>query len=182
MHLKPKIIGSCILGVSILFSQTLFGHPIIFAAEKEGNYIEQTSSQKNNTLGYTDNSYLTKEYKDEQYSFTLKIPDSWINNVHVNRDQYDVMAKGTINFIVNIGEKEYPICSILIFDTNPEIIDYVESGLLKKLDETDKLIYTYIRASQRPVEYYEDKNFKKMYDSIYKEILNVMESCELLAT
>lgn len=57
--------------------------------------------------------------------------------------------------------------------------EYIESGPLIKLTETDNLIYVYIRASQRPVEYYENENFKKIYDGIYNETSNVMRSFKL---
>lgn len=89
------------------------------------------------------------------------------------------MRKGQLVLLRILKGGEFPICSILIFDNNPEVMDYIESGLLTKLDETDNLIYGYIRASQRPVEYYENKKFKIMYDSIYNEISNVMKSFKL---
>ncbi|SFM29756.1 hypothetical protein SAMN04488573_12010 [Bacillus sp. 5mfcol3.1] len=179
MNLNLKTIGSYIFGVSILFSQNLWEDSVIFAAEKQMDYIKQTSFQTNNILGYSDNSSLTKEYGDEQYPFTLQIPTIWMDHVYVNRDPFDKNAKGTISFVANIEGGKFPICSILIFDNNPEMMDYIESGPLTKLDETDNLIYVYIRVSQRPVEYYENKKFKTMYDSIYNEISNVMKSFEL---
>ncbi|MCU5668920.1 hypothetical protein OCB72_30370 [Bacillus cereus] len=179
MNLNLKTIGSCILGISILFSQTLWGDSVVFASEKKRDYIKETSFRTNNILGYSNNSSLTKEYEDEQYPFTLKIPTIWMDHVYVNRDPFDGIAKGTISFVANIEGGEFSICSILIFDNNPEVTDYIESGPLTKLDETDNLIYGYICASQRPVEYYENKNFKRMYDSIYNEISNVMKSFKL---
>ncbi|PEY88615.1 hypothetical protein CN353_26615 [Bacillus cereus] len=175
MNLNLKTIGSYILGVSILFSQTLWEDSVIFAAEKKRDYIKQTSFQTNNIFSLS----LTKEYEDEQYPFTLKIPTTWMEHVYVNRDQFDEIAKGTISFVANIEGGKFPICSILIFDNNPEVTNYIESGPLTKLDETDSLIYGYICASQHPVEYYENKNFKRMYDSIYNEISNVMKSFKL---
>lgn len=179
MNLNLKTIGSYILGVSILFSQTLWEDPVIFAAEKQMDYIKQTSFQTTNILGYSDTSSLTKEYGDEQYPFTLQIPTMWMDHVYVNRDSFDGIAKGTISFVANIGEEKVPICSIFIFDNNPKVTDYIESGPLIKLDETDNLIYAYIRASHRPVEYYENANFKIMYDRIYNETSNVMKSFKL---
>ncbi|PER91173.1 hypothetical protein [Bacillus cereus] len=179
MNLNLKTIVSCIFGVSILFSQTLWGDSRVFAEEKKRDYIIQISFQTNSILGYSDNSRLTKEYDDEQYPFTLKIPTIWMDHVYVNRDPFDENAKGTISFVANIEGGKFPICSILIFDNNPEVRDYIESGPLIKLDETDNLIYVYIRSSQRPVEYYENKNFKRMYDSIYNEISRVMKSFKL---
>lgn len=179
MNLNLKTIVSCIFGVIILFSQILWGDYRMFAEEKNRDYITQTSFQTNSILGYSDNSRLTKEYDDEQYPFTLKIPTIWMDHVYVNRYPFNEVAKGTINFIANIGGEKFPICSILIFDNNPELTDYIESGPLTKLDGTDNLIYVYIRASQRPVEYYENKKFKTMYDSIYNEISNVMKSFKL---
>ncbi|WP_103653169.1 hypothetical protein [Bacillus thuringiensis] len=179
MNLNLKTIGPYILGVSILFSQTLWEDSVIFAAEKQMDYIKQTSFQTTNILGYSDNSSLTKEYRDEQYPFTLQIPTIWMDHVYVNRDPFDENAKGTISFVANIEGGQFPICSILIFDNKPEVTDYIESGPIIKLYETDNLIYGYICASQRPVEYYENKNFKRMYDSIYNEISNVMKSFKL---
>ncbi|PEI84408.1 hypothetical protein COF80_13275 [Bacillus toyonensis] len=179
MNLNLKTIGSCILGVSILFSQTLWGDSVIFAAEKKRDYIKETSFRTNNILDYSNNSSLTKEYEDEQYPFTLKIPTIWMDHMYVNRDQFDEVAKGTISFVASIGGGKYPICSILIFDNTPEVIDYIESGPLKKLDETENLIYVYTRASQYPIEYYENKNFKTIYDNVYNETSNVMNSFKL---
>lgn len=89
------------------------------------------------------------------------------------------MRKGQLVLLRILKGGEFPICSILIFDNNPEVTDYIESGPLIKLYETDNSIYGYICASQRPVEYYENKNFKRMYDSIYNEIPNVMKSFQL---
>ncbi|OUB84399.1 hypothetical protein [Bacillus wiedmannii] len=178
MNLNLKTIGSCIFGVSILFSQTLWGDSRMFAAKKQMDYIKQTNSPTN-ILGYSDNSSLTREYVDEQYLFTLQIPTIWKDHVYVNQNPFDGIAKGTISFVANIEGEKFPICSILIFDNTPEVTDYIESGPLKKLDETDNLFYGYICASQRPVEYYENKNFKIIYDSIYNEISNVMKSFKL---
>ncbi|MES5896780.1 hypothetical protein [Bacillus cereus group sp. RP43] len=179
MNLNLKTIGSCTLVVGILLSQTFWGDSVMFAAEKKRDYIKQTSFKTNDILDYSYNSNLTKEYEDEQYPFTLKIPTIWMDHVYVNRDQFDEIAKGTISFVASIGGEKYPICSILIFDNTPEVIDYIESGPLNKLNETDNLIYVYNHASQYPVEYYENENFKTIYDSIYNETSNVMKSFKL---
>ncbi|WP_257148687.1 hypothetical protein [Bacillus cereus] len=151
----------------------------MFAAEKKRDYVKQTSFQTYNILGYHNNSSLTKEYEDEQYLFTLKIPTIWVDHVYVNRENFDGIAKGTISFVANIGGGIYPICSILIFDNNSEVIDYIESGPLKKLNENENFIYVYTYASQYPVEYYENDNFKTTYDGIYNETSNVMNSFKL---
>ncbi|PGU00832.1 hypothetical protein COD21_30410 [Bacillus cereus] len=179
MDINLKIIGACILGSFILLIRILFGDSIVYAAETDKHFKEQNISQTNNTFDYSISSLLTKEYKDEQYPFTLIIPKIWRKHIDVNRDQFDENAKGTINFIANIEGKEYPICSILIFNNNPETIDYVKFGPLLKLGESDKLIYAYIRSSQRPIEYYENKNFKTIYDSIYNKVPSVMKSFKL---
>ncbi|EOP91886.1 hypothetical protein IGM_01946 [Bacillus cereus HuB4-4] len=97
----------------------------------------------------------------------------------MNREPFDEIAKGTISFVADTKRGKFPVCSILIFDNNPKGSDYIESGPLIKLDATDKLIYGYICASQRPVEYYEDENLKLIYDSICNEILTVMKSFKL---
>ncbi|WP_242309617.1 hypothetical protein [Bacillus cereus group sp. BfR-BA-01524] len=180
MYLKSKITGSFILSLSILLSGTLFGQSTAFADEKDTNQIRQKNSQ--NLINYSNKLGLTKEYKNTQYGFTLQIPDDWIKNVHISQNQYDEKAKDTISFIANIKGKEYPICSILIFDNNSEAIDYVKSGPLYKLDTDDKSIYAYISANEVPPEYYEGEHqeeFKEIYDSIQSEVLNVMNSYKL---
>lgn len=181
MKLKKQIIGASLLSLGLLTG----GNSVLAVSAKANvntNNIEQIIPQENNRFNYSEKRGLAKKYIDNLYSFTLQIPDSWVKNVYIDRNQYDERAKGTINFTMNIRGKYYPVCSVLVFDNTVENIEYINSGPLQELTKTDKLIYTYIRASEAPSKYYrgkQEKWFKKRCDMIINELPNVMNSFKL---
>lgn len=130
----------------------------------------QANSQENNTV--INSIEGDEKAVDEQYPFTLQFPNSWKEHVYINREKFNDIAKEFFNFSIKIKGEHYPVCTIFTFDNNEDMKEYVESGPLTIVKETDTLIYAYIRA-EAPEEYWISEHmgeFQKMYDMFTKEI------------
>jgi hypothetical protein len=100
-------------------------------------------------------------YKDEKHKFTLQFPSDW-KDVKVNYGSWSKDTKASINFTVKIANEQHAIASIIVLDNDAAVNDYLSSGVFHKLGKVNNLTYLYIRRSEAPDKFYQDKYRKEL--------------------
>ncbi|GGE82608.1 hypothetical protein [Priestia taiwanensis] len=100
-------------------------------------------------------------YKDAKHKFTLQLPELW-KDVKVNYRNEQKEAKASINFTVSIANEEHMIASIVVVDNEALANNYLNSGMFHKLGKVNDVTYVYIRRSEAPDKFYQDKYHKEL--------------------
>jgi len=155
-----------LLGIFLLFITGCGNDEPQKVTKPKGNAVENAAVQKKQNQENQETAEekekakeKTVEYRNEEYGFTLRIPESWNGKYTV--EQTNLNAGEETSFVFKYKEENVDLFWIVILDISKEEWNRdFAGGLMEYLDEKDGKIYAYMTPTELPSQLSQDKKEK----------------------